>query len=151
MEIRMETKFNMKFDSIPGCEGFARVTAAAFAARLNPTVEELEEFKTAVSEAVTNCMIHAYDGREGPVKMEVSLRGRTVTVKIEDEGRGIEDLEKAMQACYTTKPELERSGMGFTFMQLFMDDVSVKSSPADGTEVIMTRRFADVKGPILPH
>ncbi len=147
----METKFSMKFESIPGCEGFARVTAAAFAARLNPTVEELEEFKTAVSEAVTNCMIHAYDGREGPVSMEVSLRGRTVTVKIQDEGRGIEDIDKAMQACYTTKPELERSGMGFTFMQLFMDDVFVKSSPADGTAVIMTRRFADAENPISPH
>lgn len=147
----METKFSMKFESIPGCEGFARVTAAAFAARLNPTVEEMEEFKTAVSEAVTNCMIHAYDGREGPVSMEVSLRGRTVTVKIGDEGRGIEDIDKAMQACYTTKPELERSGMGFTFMKLFMDDVFVKSSPADGTEVIMTRRFADSKAPISLH
>lgn len=147
----MEAKFSMKFDSIPGCEGFARVTAAAFVARLNPTVEELEEFKTAVSEAVTNCMIHAYEGREGMIIMEVSLRGKTVTVKIKDEGRGIEDINKAMQACYTTKPELERSGMGFTFMQLFMDDVYVKSSPADGTEVTMIRQFADAKAPILPH
>lgn len=147
----METKFSMKFESISGCEGFARVTAAAFAARLNPTVEELEEFKTAISEAVTNCMIHAYDGREGPIIMEVSLRGRTVTVRIKDEGRGIEDISKVMQACYTTKPELERSGMGFTFMQLFMDDVQVKSSPADGTEIIMSRQFAKAKAPILPH
>lgn len=141
----------MKFESISGCEGFARVTAAAFAARLNPTVEELEELKTAISEAVTNCMIHAYDGRKGPITMEVSIRGRTVTVKIKDEGRGIEDISKAMQACYTTKPELERSGMGFTFMQLFMDDVQVKSSPADGTEITMSRRFADAKTPVLPH
>ena len=147
----METKFSMKFDSIPGGEGFARVTVAAFVARLNPTVEELEELKTAVSEAVTNCMIHAYDGREGPVSMEISLRGRTVTIRICDEGGGIEDVEKAMQACYTTKPDLERSGMGFTFMQLFMDDVMVKSSPADGTEVVMTRRFADAKAPLCPH
>lgn len=147
----METKFSMKFECIPGCEGFARVTAAAFAARLNPTVEELEEFKTAISEAVTNCMIHAYDGRRGLVKMEVGLRGRTVTVRIEDEGRGIEDIHQAMEACYTTKPELERSGMGFTFMQLFMDDVIVKSSPADGTMVMMTRRFADEKQPVDPH
>lgn len=147
----METKFSMKFESIPGCAGFARVTAAAFAARLNPTVEELEEFKTAISEAVTNCMIHAYDGRQGPVRMEVSLRGRTVTVKIEDEGRGMEDVKQAMEACFTTKSELERSGMGFTFMKLFMDDVMVRSSPADGTTVIMTRRFEDVKTPLSPY
>lgn len=147
----MEAKFSMTFDSIPGCEGFARVTAAAFVARINPTVEELEELKTAISEAVTNCMIHAYEGREGKIIMEVCLRGKTVMVTIRDEGRGIEDINAAMQACYTTKPELERSGMGFTFMQLFMDDVYVKSSPADGTEVTMIRQFADARAPILPH
>lgn len=145
---KLETKFTMIFESTPGCERFARVTVAAFVAQLNPTVEELEEFKTAISEAVTNCMIHAYDGREGPIKMEVSLRERTVTVRITDEGRGIENVEKAMEPCYTTKPELERSGMGFTFMRLFMDDVSVHSSVSDGTEVMMTRRFADLKGPV---
>lgn len=147
----METTFYMKFDSIPGCEGFARVTAAAFASRLNPTVEEIEELKTAVSEAVTNSMIHGYDGQKGPISMEVSLRGRTVTVRVSDEGGGIEDIEKAMQPCYTTKARLERSGMGFTFMQLFMDEVVVKSSPADGTEVWMTKQFAKEAAPFSPH
>lgn len=144
----MEAGFRMEFDSIPGCESFARVTAAAFAARLNPTVDELEEMKTAVSEAVTNCMIHAYEGKMGTIQMEVILRDRAVTITVRDQGCGIADLSRAMQACYTTKPELERSGMGFTFMQLFMDHVTVHSSPADGTEVVMTRRFAEIEQPI---
>lgn len=144
----MEARFQLEFDSIPGCESFARVTAAAFVARLNPTVDEMEEMKTAVSEAVTNCMIHAYEGKKGTITMEVILRDRAVTISIRDQGCGIEDLDRAMQACYTTKPELERSGMGFTFMQLFMDHVTVHTSPADGTEVTMTRRFAETKNPV---
>lgn len=139
----MEAGFQLEFDSIPGCEGFARVTAAAFASRLNPTVDEMEEMKTAVSEAVTNCMIHAYEGKKGRIRMEVTLRDRSVTIVVRDYGCGITDLERAMQACYTTKPDLERSGMGFTFMQLFMDHVVVHTSPADGTEVIMTRKFSE--------
>ena len=147
----METGFSKEFDTVPGCEGFARVTAAAFAARINPTVEELEELKTAVSEAVTNCMIHAYEGKIGIVRMEVHILGRAVTVVISDSGRVIENVEKALQACYTTKPELERSGMGFTFMQLFMDHFEVKSSPADGTTVTMVRRFEDHPEELKPR
>ena len=138
----MDTGFRMTFESVPGCEGFARVTAAAFAARMNPTVSELEELKTAVSEAVTNSMIHGYEGKKGPITMDVRLRDRTITVEIKDEGRGIENIEQAMQACYTTKPELERSGMGFTCLQMFMDYVTVDSSPLNGTTVKMTRRFS---------
>ena len=135
----METGFRMEFDTVPGCEGFARVTAAAFAARINPTVEELEELKTAVSEAVTNCMIHGYEGKIGIVRMEVHILGRTVTVVISDSGRGIENVEKALQACYTTKPELERSGMGFTFMEVFMDELKVESIENHGTVIRMSK------------
>lgn len=147
----MKTKFNLEFTCFPGCEGFARVTAAAFVARANPTVEELEELKTAISEAVTNCMVHGYEHGEGEVRMEVCLRNRAVTVVIEDDGCGIRDIDRAMEACYTSKPQMEHAGMGFTFMQLFMDEVTVQSSPGKGTRITMSRNFADMENPVSLH
>ena len=122
-------------------EGFARAAAAAFAARLDPTLEELADIKTAISEAVTNAIIHGYEGREGRVCLEMEATGRLLTFTIRDRGRGIADIEKAMRPLYTSKPHLERSGMGFTVMESFMDSLSVVSKVDEGTRVTMTKRI----------
>lgn len=132
---------NIKFSSCSENEAFARLAAAAFVAPLDPTVEELSDIKTAVSEAVTNAIIHGYEDSAGTVSMELSIAGRLLTVEITDFGRGIDDIEKAMTPMYTSKPSLERSGMGFTVMESFMDSLSVKSSPGAGTTVLMTKRI----------
>ncbi|MDD6213624.1 MAG: anti-sigma F factor [Firmicutes bacterium] len=116
-------------------ESFARVVAAAFIAPLNPTVEEMAEIKTAVSEAVTNAIIHGYENTVGMVHMEGRISERTVTFIISDDGCGISDVEKAREPLFTGKPELERSGMGFSIMESFMDKVEVRSKLGDGTEV----------------
>ena len=122
-------------------EQFARSVAAMFVSRLDPTIDELDDVKTAVSEAVTNAVIHGYDNAEGIIEMKLTLKGDMVTVSIKDEGVGIEDVEKAMEPMYTSKPSRERSGMGFSFMEAFMDSVKVISSPGKGTTVIMTKVF----------
>ena len=124
-------------------ESFARVTVAAFAARLDPTLEELAEIKTAVSEAVTNVIIHGYKGMGGIAYIEceakTSEKAKSLTVTVTDKGRGIEDIELARTPLYTSNPDGERSGMGFTVMETFMDEVEVKSLPGVGTTVIMTK------------
>ncbi len=120
-------------------EGFARIAAAAFAASLNPTAAELAEIKTAVSEAVTNAIIHGYENSVGMVKLEGKIHSRTVEFIISDEGWGIEDVEKAREPLYTGKPELERSGMGFSIMESFMDRVEIKSRPGEGTRIKMVK------------
>lgn len=130
------------FDARSENEGFARVAVAAFISPMDPTMDELADIKTAVSEAVTNCIIHGYQQRPGKIFLESTIQGQTVTVSITDEGVGIPDIGKAMEPLYTTKPELERSGMGFSFMEAFMDDVQVYSSPGKGTRVVMTRQIA---------
>lgn len=130
------------FDARSENEGFARVAVAAFISYLDPTMDELADIKTAVSEAVTNCIIHGYQQKPGKIFMEGTIEGRMVTVSITDEGVGILDIGKAMEPLYTTKPELERSGMGFSFMEAFMDEVQVYSSPGKGTRVVMTREIA---------
>lgn len=130
------------FDARSENEGFARVAVAAFIAPLDPTMDELADIKTAVSEAVTNCIIHGYQQRPGKIFLESTIQGQLVTVSITDEGVGIPDIGKAMEPLYTTKPELERSGMGFSFMEAFMDEVQVYSSPGKGTRVVMTREIA---------
>ncbi len=122
-------------------ESFARVTVAAFASQLDPTVEEITEIKTAVSEAVTNSIIHGYDGNEGIVRITATLLDNGITVEISDSGRGIENVEQARLPLYTTKPNEGRSGMGFTVMELFMDKFSVESSVGSGTRVCMTKYF----------
>lgn len=122
-------------------EQLARSVAAMFVSRLDPTIEEIADVKTAVSEAVTNAVIHGYEGNEGIIEMGLTLTGNTVTIAIKDTGVGIEDINKAMEPMYTSKPSKERSGMGFSFMEAFMDTLEVKSLPGLGTEVIMTKVF----------
>ena len=129
------------FDSRSSNESFARVTVASFMTALNPTVEEVSDVKTAVSEAVTNAIIHGYEEQGGKVYLTCILEGDMVYVSIEDKGVGMADVRQAMEPFYTTKPELERSGMGFAFMEAFMDDVEVDSAPGQGTTVRMVKQF----------
>ena len=127
------------FDSRPVNEGMARIAAASFCTQLNPTVEGVADLKTAVSEAVTNCIIHGYEGEIHKIRMDLKLKGREIFVDITDQGVGISDVKKAMEPLYTTKPEKERSGMGFTFMEAFMDEVTVDSEVGVGTSVHMKK------------
>lgn len=126
-------------------EAFARIVVAAFAAQLDPTIEELSDVKTAVSEAVTNSIIHGYEMKEGTVYVACSLEGKSIRVEISDNGVGIEDIEQARQPLYTSRPELERSGMGFTVMETFMDSLNVISEPGRGTTVIMEKEFRSLQ------
>lgn len=136
-----KNEVTMSFDSYSVNEGFARMAAAAFITELNPTLDEIEDVKTAVSEAVTNAIIHGYDGVIGKVHMSLSRSGNELSVVIWDSGVGIADVEKAKQPFFTTKPELERSGMGFSFMEAFMDWVEVESAPGEGTRVCMRKKL----------
>ena len=122
-------------------EEFARVVAAVFASRLDPTLEEIDDVKTAVSEAVTNAEIHGYGGESGTITVEVEIEGREVTVVVEDYGIGIRDVEKAMEPMFTTDKTGTRSGMGFSFMEAFMDQVHVESEPGKGTKVVMRKQI----------
>ena len=131
------------FDSKSQNESFARVAVAVFVAQLDPNMEELSDIKTAVYEAVTNSIIHGYEGLEGKITLSCKIEGRTITIEVEDDGCGMEDIEKAMEPLYTTKPELERSGMGFAFMEAFMDDLSVVSEVGKGTKITMIRTIKD--------
>ena len=127
-------------------ESFARVTVAAFVSQLDPTMDEITDLKTVVSEAVTNSIIHGYDeDPEGIVTISASIEGDTVTLVVEDKGRGIEDLELAKQPLFTSKPELERSGMGFTIMENFMDEFDVTSEMGGGTSIRMKKRIVSKK------
>ncbi|MFC4302721.1 anti-sigma F factor [Cohnella boryungensis] len=127
-------------------EAFARVSVAAFVSQLDPTMEQLDEIKTVVSEAVTNAIIHGYDGAaEGFVTVEAEIDGDQVSLAISDQGRGIEDLDLARQPLYTSRPELERSGMGFTIMENFMDEFDVASSESGGTSLRMKKRIESKK------
>ena len=145
----MNNEIILEFDGISANEAFARVAVAAFITPVNPTLEELADVKTAVSEAVTNAIIHGYDGEKGKIVMHCMLDDNLLHIEIQDMGRGIEDIEKAMEPLYTTKPELERSGMGFSFMEAFMDEVEVVSEPWKGTCVTMRKAIggnADLQG-----
>ncbi|WP_129600356.1 anti-sigma F factor [Anaerophilus nitritogenes] len=122
-------------------EAFARVVVASFASQLDPTIEELADVKTAVSEAVTNAIIHGYEGGDGIVIIECILRDDEIEIGIKDQGAGIEDIQKAREPLYTSKPELERSGMGFTVMETFMDEVKIQSQKNMGTEIRMIKKF----------
>lgn len=134
-------KTRIEFSSHSVNESFARMTAAAFVSYLDPAVSDIADIKTAVSEAVTNAIIHGYEGTDGIVTMEISVNERLVTFTVSDSGRGIEDVERAMTPLYTSKPDSERSGMGFTVMETFMDTLSVTSAPRRGTTVVMTKRL----------
>lgn len=137
MEIKNEMK--LEFLSKSQNESFARVAVAAFAAQLDPTLEEIADIKTAVSEAVTNAIIHGYDTPDQFVQVITKIYDNCVMIDVIDHGKGIEDIELARQPLYTSKPELERSGMGFTVMETFMDQVEVTSAPGQGTRVRMIK------------
>lgn len=136
-----ENKIKIEFQSKSENESFARVAVAAFVSQLDPTIEELTDIKTAVSEAVTNSIIHGYENKDGTVIIEASIKGEEVTIIVSDEGKGIENLEQAMQPLYTSRPDLERSGMGFTVMETFMDSLQVDSNPGKGTTITMKKVF----------
>lgn len=137
MEKRNE--MTLIFDGRSCNEGFVRVSVAAFASQLNPTLEEVADIKTALSEAVTNAIIHGYEERTEKIIIHCVAEGRTLLLEVEDHGKGIEDIEKAMEPMFTTKPEMERSGMGFAFMEAFMDEVNVQSQLGQGTVVTMKK------------
>jgi stage II sporulation protein AB (anti-sigma F factor) len=137
-------EMKLEFLSKSNNEAFARVTAAAFVSQLDPTLEELSDIKTAVSEAVTNSIIHGYENCIGNVVLKCRLFEDSVEVSVKDKGKGIDNIELARQPLYTSKPEMERSGMGFTVMESFMDKVDVLSKKGEGTEVIMYKTFKSV-------
>lgn len=153
-----KNEMELSFDAISDNEAFARVAVAAFVSHLNPTLEELSDIKTAVSEAVTNAIIHGYENfygyaggggkrlpeaviHPGKVRIRCLLEKDLLHIRVSDEGVGMEDIEQAMEPLFTTRPELERSGMGFAFMEAFMDDLEVESCPGKGTTVHMTKKM----------
>lgn len=137
----MRNEMRLEFDSISANEAFARVTVAAFMTQMNPSMEEVADVKTAVSEAVTNAIIHGYPGEVHKIVITGEIEDDWLRITVEDKGTGIADIEKAMEPLYTTRPELERSGMGFLFMEAFMDEVQVESEPGKGTAVHMKKRI----------
>ena len=140
MKSEFENEMKLEFVSKSSNEAFARITVAAFASQLDPTIEELADIKTAVSEAVTNCIIHGYDNRKGIVKVTAKLKENEIIIEISDKGKGIENIEIAKEPLYTTKPNLERSGMGFTIMESFMDSMEIESIVGLGTKITMTKK-----------
>jgi stage II sporulation protein AB (anti-sigma F factor) len=140
--IMADNKMSIEFVSKSQNEGFARVAVAAFVAQLDPTIDEINDVKTAVSEAVTNSIIHGYENREdGIIKIEVEINENEVTIAIIDNGIGIDDIKQAMEPLYTSRPDLERSGMGFTVMETFMDELEVESNKGIGTKVVIKKKF----------
>lgn len=153
-----KNEMELIFDAVSSNESFARVAVAAFVSHLNPTLEEIADIKTAVSEAVTNAIIHGYENlygysrhgeacpaylviHPGKVRVRCLLEQGILHIEVSDTGKGIEDISRAMEPLYTTKPELERSGMGFAFMEAFMDDLEVESMPGRGTTVHMKKKM----------
>lgn len=137
----MDNYMKLEFLSKSSNESFARVVVAAFASQLDPTLEELSDIKTAVSEAVTNAIIHGYEYGDGSIFMEVLINNNTIEIIIKDKGKGIKDIEQAMEPFYTSKPDMERSGMGFTVMETFMDELIVESSDNEGTVLKMKKKI----------
>lgn len=134
-------EMRLDFPALPENEAFARMVISGFLLPLNPTLEQLADVKTAVSEAVTNAIIHGYENEDGVIYVACTLDGQTASITVEDHGKGIPDVELAMEPLYTSKPELERSGMGFTMMQTFMDSLDVQTTFGKGTTVTMTKTF----------
>lgn len=139
MKDNFTNEMKIEFISKSSNEAFARIAVAAFASQLDPTIEELADIKTAVSEAVTNCIIHGYDKKQGIVKIVSKLKENEIIIEISDKGKGIENIDEAKEPLYTTKPNLERSGMGFTIMESFMDRMEVESILGLGTKVTMSK------------
>ena len=138
-----ENEMNLNFLSKSNNEAFARITVAAFVAGLDPTIEEISDIKTAVSEAVTNSIVHGYEDKLGIINIKCKIKEREITIEISDNGKGIENIEMAKQPLYTSKPNLERSGMGFTIMESFMDDLKVESVLGVGTKVTMKKTIKE--------
>ncbi len=144
--MEQKNEMSITFDSRSCNEGFARVAVAAFCTQLNPTLEEVADIKTAVSEAITNSIIHGYDHEVKKIRIDCKTENRNLHVWVVDEGKGIVDIKKAMEPMYTTRPELDRSGMGFAFMEAFMDEISVESKPGQGTTVYMRKHIGKQNG-----
>jgi len=144
--MKVINEMKLEFLSRSQNESFARAAVAAFAAQLDPTLEEIADIKTAVSEAVTNAIIHGYDNPNEMVQIITRIYDNYVEIEVIDHGKGIEDVELARQPLYTSKPELERSGMGFTVMETFMDEVEVISAPGQGTKVKMIKYIRNDAG-----
>jgi stage II sporulation protein AB (anti-sigma F factor) len=138
-------EIKVEFSSISSNESFARIVAAALVSQIDPTIEELADVKTAVSEAVTNSIIHGYENKEGIVYMNCKLYKDAIEISITDHGNGIENIELARQPLFTSKPDMERSGMGFTVMETFMDKLEVFSEYGKGTTVTMFKVFKSVR------
>lgn len=138
---KTDNEMELIFDAVSANESLARVAVAAFVTEKNPTLEELSDIKTAVSEAVTNAIIHGYVGEPGKVRMRCKWSNKILMVEIEDKGVGIDNIEQAMEPLFTTKPDAERSGMGFSFMEAFMDELEVESTPGEGTSVRMQKEI----------
>ena len=132
----------IEFNSDSKNESFARMVIAAFVSQLDPTMEELADIKTAVSEAVTNSIIHGYQNGEGKIGMKCKLEGSTIYIEVVDKGIGIENIKQAMEPLYTSRPDLERSGMGFSFMEAFMDSLKVESAVNKGTAIYMEKTIS---------
>ena len=141
MKEQVENEMKLEFLSKATNEAFARITVAAFASQLDPTIEELADIKTAVSEAVTNCIIHAYENKQGIIKINAQLKENQIIIQISDNGKGIENIDIAKEPLYTTKPNLERSGMGFTIMESFMDSMKVESIVGLGTKITLIKNI----------
>lgn len=145
MQINIRRKIKnwmqLEFQAISENEQLARIAVASFITSLNPTLEEMADIKTAVSEAVTNAIIHGYEEKEGVVYLRCRLNGDLLEVEIEDKGMGIDNIEQAMEPMFTTKPDKDRSGMGFSFMEAFMDELDVTSVPGAGTIVSMKKKL----------
>lgn len=134
-------EMRLEFDSRSCNEGFARVAVAAFMTQLNPTLEEVADVKTALSEAVTNSVVHGYEGMISKITIRCQVQNQEISIQVIDQGCGIENIEQAMEPLFTTKPESERSGMGFAFMEAFMDEVRVESQVGKGTTIYMKKKI----------
>lgn len=147
--VKMNNEMELTFLAYSANEAMARISVASFVASKNPTLEELSDIKTAVSEAVTNCIIHGYDhneevlSRDEKVYLRCKLEDNLLTIEVEDKGVGIENIEQAMEPLYTSKPDMERSGMGFAFMEAFMDELEVSSVPGEGTLIRMRKEIGN--------
>ena len=137
----MEDILKIEMSCKPENEGLARIAIATFMVRLNPTLEEINDVKTAVSEAITHAIVHGYEDREGIIYLEGIIKEKSIEISVKDEGVGIANIKEAREPLYTTKPEEERSGMGFTFMEIFMDEVHIDSKVGEGTEVRMIKKI----------
>ncbi|MDD2959444.1 MAG: anti-sigma F factor [Lachnospiraceae bacterium] len=137
----VENEMKLEFDSRSCNEGFARVAVAAFLTQMNPTLEEVADVKTALSEAVTNAIIHGYEGKVNKITILCHIRQQTIEIEVMDQGVGIQNVEEAMEPLFTTKSDCERAGMGFSFMEAFMDSLQVQSEPGKGTCVKMTKKI----------